>query len=641
MKKVSVLSLALALLLTASGNYVSNTVRAQAKGETLNTPTNVNRATQSANTIAIFPLEQIKPGMRATARTVFAGSEPEEFGVEILGVMPGYPAPKQSAIIARLTGANVEKTSVFGGMSGSPVFIDGKLVGAIAFTFPFAKEPIAGITPIQQMIDIFERGTTIERPLATQPRRVSTASLMRGEWNFNLPKPVASNQTFIQPVSANASQYSSLAALLGQQVAQIQTPVIFSGISPDALAKYATQLQANNLLPVSGVGGAAGITPLTVATEKTLLPGSSISVQLVRGDYSVAASGTVTMRDGDRIYAFGHPFMGLGAADMPMTESSVVSVVASQYNSFKLSVPGNLVGAISQDRSTGIYGRLGAQPRMIPVELNLRTSRDRTETFKYEIASDQNLAPLLLNLTVYSALTASERAMGDSTVSMRGEIDVAGQDTIRIERRYSSADALTNVAGMVTAPVAALLASGFDNVNIRRIKLDVTSEDVRQIGTLERIAVNRTDLKAGETVEVQAFVRAENGAQFVERVPVKIPQDAPAGQLLLFVGDGDALQQLTGDATFIPTNLTQLVSVINRLRKTDRLYVKLLRVTPGAVVGSQQMPALPPSVVATLNSERSAGGVTGTQLASLYERELSPVSVVVSGQQLLTLNITR
>ena len=641
MKKVSVLSLALAVLLVvANGNSADMSIKAQAKREANAQTAQANTHAASANGLAIFPLEQIRPGMRATARTVFSGSEPEEFGVEILGVMPGYPAPKQSAIIARLTGANVEKTSVFGGMSGSPVFIDGKLVGAIAFTFPFAKEPIAGITPIQQMIDIFERGT-IERPLVTQPRRVSTAALMRGDWTLNLPKPVSANQTFIQPVSANNSQYASLAALLGQQVAQIQTPVIFSGISPDALAKFSTQLQANNLLPVSGVGGAAGITPLTAATEKTLLPGASVSVQLVRGDYSIAASGTVTMRDGDRIYAFGHPFMGLGAADMPMTESSVVSVVASQYNSFKLSVPGNLVGAISQDRSTGIYGRLGAQPRMIPVELNLRTSRDRTETFKYEIATDESLTSLLLNLTVYSALTASERTMGDSTVSMRGEIDVAGQNTIHIDRRYSSADALTNVAGMITAPVAALLGSGFNNVQIKRIKLDVTSDDTRQIGTLERIAVNRTDLKAGETVEVQAFMRAENGAQFVERVPVLIPKDAPAGQLLLFVGDGSALQQLTGDATFVPTDLTQLVNLINRLRKTDRLYVKLLRVTPGAVIGSQQMPALPPSVVATLNSERSAGGVTGTQFASVYERELPPSQVIVSGQQLLTLNIAR
>ena len=260
----------------------------------------------------LFALEDLRPGMKGTGRTVFSGTEPQEFGVEILGVLPGFPAPRQSAIIAKLIGANVEKTGVFAGMSGSPVYIEGKLVGAIAFSFPFSKEPIAGITPIQQMIDLFEKGSgQTQRP--KEPRAVSFTELAATQWKATLPKQFVTGTSIITPVSEG----SLLLPLMGQQMTPIATPIVFGGISRESLALFAPQLMANGLLPVSGAGGSAGITPLAKATEKTLTPGTSLSVQLVRGDYSIAASGTVTFRDGDRIYAFGHPFLSLGAADMP------------------------------------------------------------------------------------------------------------------------------------------------------------------------------------------------------------------------------------------------------------------------------------------------------------------------------------
>ena len=203
---------------------------------------------------------------------------------------------------------------------------------------------------------------------------------------------------------------------------------------------FSPELMANGLLPVSGVGGGAGITPMAKATEKTLTPGTSISVQLVRGDYSIAASGTVTFRDGDRIYAFGHPFLSLGASDMPMSETSVVTVIPNVNNSFKLSVPEAMMGSISQDRAVGVYGQLGQAPKMIPVKINLRTSRDRSETFVYEIANDPFLTPLLLNMTVFNTITSSERALGESTISIKGAINVKGQETIELDRRFSAAN---------------------------------------------------------------------------------------------------------------------------------------------------------------------------------------------------------
>jgi len=584
----------------------------------------------------LFALEDLRPGMKGVARTVFSGTDTQEFGVEILGVLPGFPGPRQSAIIARLSGSNVDRTGVFAGMSGSPVYIDGKIVGAIAFSFPFSKEPIAGITPIKQMIDLFDKGSQ-ENQKPKEPRAVSFAQLASVEWKPDLPKPAISSAQLLAPVSAG----SPLMPLLGQQMVPIATPLVFGGITQESLSMFAPQLMANGLLPVSGVGGSAAITPLAEVTEKTFPPGSSISVQLVRGDYSLAAAGTVTMRDGNRIYAFGHPFLSLGASDMPMTESSVVTVIPNANNSFKLAVPGRMVGSISQDRASGIFGLLGQAPKMIPVKVNLHTSRDRTETYSYEVATDSFLTPLLLNITLFNTITSSERALGDSTISVQGEIRIKGQEPIKVDRRFSASNSPIMAAGSIAAPVSALLTSGFDDVQLDGITLDISSLETKYAGTLERITLDRTEVRRGEKVEVQAFVRTESGKQFVQRIPLEIPNDAALGQLLVFVGDGNALQEGSAAKAFVPQDLSQLVRAINTVKKSDRLYVKLFRITNGAVIGTSELPNLPPSVVATLNSDRTSGGYTPTVLSPVFEMELPPAEFVISGQQLIAIDVVR
>jgi SpoIVB peptidase S55 len=604
---------------------------------TLSRSTMAQKPVTSDKDPRLFALEELRPGMKGVAKTVFSGTETEEFGVEILGVLPGFPGPRQSAIIARLSGSNVEKTGVFAGMSGSPVYVDGRLVGAIAFSFPFSKEPIAGITPIKQMIDIFEKGKVDETQRPRAPRLVSFSQLAATEWLPNLPKQSVTATSLIAPVSSG----SPLVPLMGQQMTPIATPVVFSGISQESLSLFASQLISNGLLPVSGAGGSAAITPLGEANEKTLTPGTSVSVQLVRGDYSIAASGTVTFRDVDRIYAFGHPFLSLGAADMPMTEASVVTVIANVNNSFKLAIPGQMMGSISQDRAAGVFGSLGRAPKMIPVKINLHTSRDRTETFSYEVANDSFLTPLLLNITVFNTITSSERALGESTISIKGEIKVKGQESVQLDRRFSSSNSAIMAAGSVATPIGSLMSSGFDDVQIDGVTLDISSSDTKYAGTLERIALDRTEVRRGEKIEIQAYVRTEAGKQFVQRIPVQIPEDATPGQLLVFVGDGNALQEGSAAKAFVPQDLGQLVRAINKVKKSDRLYVKLFRITPGAVIGTDELPNLPPSVVATLNSDRTSGGYTPTVLSPVYEMELPPADFVISGQQLIGIDVVR
>jgi hypothetical protein len=487
------------------------------------------------------------------------------------------------------------------------------------------------------MIDLFNKGSENNFEKPKEPRAVSFAQLASSEWKPNLPKPAVSGVSLLAPVSAA----SPLFPLLGQQMTPIATPLVFTGISQESLAMFAPQLVSSGLLPVSGAGGSADITPLAQANANTFLPGSSISVQLVRGDYSLAAAGTVTLRDGNRIYAFGHPFLSLGSADMPMTETSVVTVIPNVNNSFKLSVPGRMVGSISQDRASGVFGLLGQAPKMIPVTINLHTSRDRKETYSYEIASDSFLTPLLLNLTVFNTITSSERALGDSTLSLKGQINVKGQEAVQIDRRFSAANSAAMAAGSIATPVGSLLTSGFDDVQLDGITLDISSTDTKYAGTLERIALDRTEVRRGEKIEVQAYVRTESGKQFVQRIPVQIPDDAGLGQLLVFVGDGGALQEGSAAKAFVPQDLSQLVRAINTVKKSDRLYVKLFRITSGAVIGTSELPNLPPSVVATLNSDRTSGGYTPTVLSPVFEMELPPAEFVISGQQMIAIDVVR
>lgn len=583
-----------------------------------------------------FPLSELKEGMRGTARTVFRGSEPEEFTVEILGIVPGAIGPRQDLIVGRISGGSSDRTSVFAGMSGSPVYIDGKLVGAISYSFPFSKEPICGITPIAQMIDIFEQ-KPISRPQAQEPRSFSFAELAATDWKPNFPRNAAISSSILSAAGSN----SALMAVVGQSFQPIATPITFSGFTQETLNQFAPQLMQVGLLPVSAVGGAAAISPLKKADETTLIGGDSVSMQLTRGDYSLAASGTVTFRDGEKIYAFGHPFLNLGSADLPMSESSVVTVIPNLNNSFKLAVPDAMVGSMTQDRATGVFGKLGQAPKMIPVRINLETSRNSQQTYTFEVAKDDFLTPLLLNIAVFNSVTANERALGNSTIEIKGEIKVKGQNSIKFERRFAGMSATQFAGASIAVPVNALLQSRFDNLEITDVNLNLTSIDGSRSAVLERIALDRTRVRAGETIEVQAFVRTESGKVFVQKVPVKIPADTPAGALVVAVGDGNSIQQNAHSQQFVPKDIAELIKTINEVKKNDRLYVQIYRVSQGAIIGASELPNLPPSVLATLNNDRTAGGVKPTVQTVLTEQEIPPAEFLIAGQQTLTIEVIK
>jgi hypothetical protein len=519
-------------------------------------------------------------------------------------------------------------------MSGSPVYIDGKLIGAISYSFPFSKEAICGITPIEQMIAIFEKKQTV-KTASNEPRSFSFAQLASTVWSPELPGSLSA-----QP-SAVANGNTKLAAVAGQSFQPIATPLTFSGFSQQALDLFAPQMIQAGLLPVSSAGGAAAITPMKKAEPNTLIGGASVSMELARGDYSLAASGTVTLREGGKIYAFGHPFLGLGTSDLPMSESHVITVVPNINNSFKLAVPDAMVGSMTQDRATGVMGELGQAPKMIPLHIKLQTSRGQTKKLDVEIINDEVLTPLLLNISLYNALTSNERALGDSTIELTGEIDVKGNEPIKLDRRLTGPQAAQLAAGSVAIPVSALFRSQFDDALISGIDLNLRSIDGSRDATLERLSVDKDQVKPGETIEVQAYARTSSGKLFVERIPVTVPADTPAGSVSITVGDGIAVQKNAAIQQFVPKSAAELIGTLNKLKLPDRLYVQAIRTTTGAVIGVNEMPNLPPSMMATLNNDRTTGAYKPYLQTVIADREIAPADFVITGQQSLNIQVVK
>ena len=589
----------------------------------------------SATNNQLMRLSDVREGMQGTARSVFRGTEPEEFNVEILGVLPGAVGPKQDLIIGRLSGGPADRTGVFAGMSGSPVYVNGKLVGAISYSFPFSKEPICGITPIEQIVSIFEQ----KRPAKTaisEPRSFSFGEIVSSS--------TADLAGYIVQDSARASGMSPnsmLMAVAGQSFRPIATPVTFSGFSQATLDRFSPQLLQAGLLPVAASGGSSPITAMKPAGPTTLLGGRSVSMHLARGDYGMAASGTVTMRDGEKVYAFGHPFLGLGSSDLAMSESHVVTVVPSVNNSFKLAVSDSLVGSMTQDRATGVFGKLGASPKMIPVKLSITTSRGQDQTLNFEIAQDEALTPILLNITMYNSLIAQERTMGESTIVLTGEVKIKNKAPVTIQRRFAGSQAFQLAALSISSPVNMLLRGEFEGLDFEGITLDLKLEEGSNIATLDRLAIDRAQVRPGETIEVQAFARTSSGTIFVQRIPFKIDGDTPAGAYSVTVGDGVSIQKTEAIQQFVPKDLTDMIEMINKVRLPDRLYAKMYRTTPGLVVGSSEMPNLPPSVLATLNNDRITGGTKPSVQTVLKVSEIPPAKFIIAGEQTLSFEVVK
>ena len=583
-----------------------------------------------------FKIEDLQPGMKGIGRTCVQGSRPEEFQVEILGVLHGAN-PGLSVVLARFSGSLLEKTGIFEGMSGSPVFIDGKLLGAVAYSFTFTKEPIGGITPITEMVDAFN-----ESPDPSSGK-ISLSNAL--PWKYRLPSPTsASKAESLAVTSDDVQQQPLLANFRGHSLIPIATPLSLGGFHSETLRMFGPRFRSMgmSLLQGAGVSGAGMDAAAKNASDSAPLePGSNIIVPLVRGDLDVSAGGTVTYIDGDRLYAFGHSMLQLGFTELPMHKGRAILVVPSLESSFKILEIGEQVGTIRQDRGVGIYGILGAKPRMVPLRVLLTTSRGTKREFKYEVANDPFLTPLLVNAAVYNTLTTFERAQGVVTMKVKGKIRVKNEPTVEIENGFSSDSDVLNAAALsIATPVNYLMAAGYRNLDLQAIDLEISAQEDNQAALLDSIRLPRTEVKAGESLDLEITYKKTSGELIQDTYPAIIPANASPGPLTMLVADGStlmAIDEKEEGENLIPRDLTQLVKFINNIRKNDRLYLRFSRQEPGAVVKGEGMPGLPPSILAILKSERNAGAITAMRTSTLMEYEMDGTKYMVSGAKVLKL----
>jgi hypothetical protein len=582
-----------------------------------------------------FKTEDLKPGMKGIGKTCYQGTKPEEFQVEILGVLHGV-SPGASAVLAKFSGNLLDRTGIFEGMSGSPVFIDGKLLGAVAYSYSFAKEAIGGITPITQMVDAFDETADP----SSGPRIVLRKS---GFWNYRLPMPAIQDTAATLPIlPKDVTQQPLLAAFGGHSLVPIATPLSMGGFHPETLKMFAPQFRALGMSLLQGVGGTNRDTTARGAGESdTLDPGSNIVVSLVRGDLDVSAGGTVTYVDGNRLYAFGHSMFNLGFTELPMHKAKAILVFPSLESSFKILEIGEPAGTIRQDRGMGIYGIVGEKPKMVPLAVHLTTSRGVKRELKYELARDSFLTPLLVNLTVYNTIISSERAQGSVTLKVKGKISIKDEQAVEVDNRFSSdSNAPSSASLSIAVPVNYLMAAGYKNLELQNIDLEISAQEKDQAASLDSIRFDRTEVKAGESLDLEISYEKANGELIQDTYPVKIPAYASPGPLTMLVADGTTLMSLDDQEegeNLIPRDLTQLIKFINNLRKNDHLYVRFFRQEPGAVVKGEGFPGLPPSILSILKSERKVGAVSSIHTSTLMEYELPVTDYMVTGAKTLKL----
>lgn len=485
------------------------------------------------------------------------------------------------------------------------------------------------------MISVFEK-MPLAGSASTEPRVYSASELLAGRWG-----PTAGRNVFTGAIASGMSADSRMAAIAGQTFQPIATPMIFSGVSQSTLDAFSPELVAAGILPVAAAGSSTEITPLVSADEKTLLGGDSIMVHLSRGDISIAAAGTTTLRDGDKIYAFGHPYFGLGAMNLPMSESHVVTVVPNANNSFKLAVPDAMVGSFTQDRATGIFGKLGQMPHMLPVRLTVTNSRGTFQRYRFESAVDDFLTPLIVNIGILNAISSNERSIGDITVNVTGKISIAGESDVKLDRRFVGAQAASLAAASAAVPLGTLLKSNFDGLAVTGVEINLTVTEESRTATLERLTTDRTTVRAGETVQLTAFYRTFDGKMLAQKVPVMIPNGTGTGAISITVGDGAALQEKSATQQFVPRSAAELIATINLLKRPDKLYVVAFRTSSGTIIGSSEMPNLPPTVLATLNNDRSVGGIKPSVQTVLADQEVAQADHLVSGLQTLVLEVIK
>jgi hypothetical protein len=546
-----------------------------------------------------FPLAEVKRGMRGVAYTVFEGVNPEPMEVEILGVLKDSLGPGQDMILARLHGIKPEYTGVVAGMSGSPVYIDGRLAGALSYRIgQFSKEPIAGITPIESMLQVRDGngGGAVEMKRAT---------------------------TDGQP-----------------EMRAMETPLVFGGFSQETVERFGDRFRAMGLTPVAGLGGAdaAAVQP------EPLVPGSAVSAVLVRGDLSMSGTCTVTYVDPKQLLACGHPITQYGPVDMPMTKAEVLASLASPLNAFKIINTTETVGAFTEDRAAAIMGRFGVKSRMIPVEVQVSSpasgEKREAKTLHFEVLDNRQLTPSAMLVSVYQSLQVNNTAAEEMSYRVTGELDVQGLPPVRMQGMMAKSEffpATINTALLVNDRFSKVYGNALEQPVITGLRIKAEAIPARMTAVLESARLSRMEAHAGDEIEVEATLHPYQTETRLVKLKVKLPEDLTPGPLRVLVSDGTLVDKLTTRAgAGSSMGLADTVAELNRMHANDRVYVTLLDHAAQAVLDGEALPGVPISMANVLEPLKEAQKMQLTS-ESVVEAGSVQTGYAVTGSQVLNL----
>jgi hypothetical protein len=592
-------------------------------------------ATPHAQT-TMLPLDEVRPGMVGVGRTVFAGTEREDFTVHVLGVMRNVIGPKRSLILARLEGGPLAKTGVIAGMSGSPVYVDGRLMGAVSYALgQFSTEPIAGITPIAEMLDATMMSAPARRARPVSLSWPATPRELLDIWSRDLGRArgFVDDPSQALVVSGGSTDLTRVSAMLRP----ITVPMMTSGFDASVIDPFAPSLSAAGFVPMSGAQSPAA--RITATNDRPLRPGDAVGVGLLTGDFELGATGTVTHVDGDRVYAFGHPLYNLGPTEFPMTRAVVQVVLPSLMSSSKLASFGEVIGTVQQDRATAIAGRLGPAPSLIPVTITLNSDRAPSRTFNFGVVRDFTFTPLLTYLSVANVLVSYERGAGPASYAIRGSASIRSQGDLAFEDIFTGEQPAGGAAAYVAGPLTALLKNSGEPVDVEKISLTIDATEQQRSARIERVWLDTTRPRSGHNAVVHVAMRSSRGEAIVRQVPIAIPANL-SGSLQLIVADAarttaDDRRDTRGADM---QRVSQMMRTFNRARRNNRVYVRLTTPDSGAVVNGEPMAGLPPSVLAVLEADRHSGNVGSLRSTTRGEWELA-LDFAVTGSRQLTLTL--
>jgi hypothetical protein len=578
-------------------------------------------ATAQTTSQPTIPVNQIHAGMRGVAYTVFEGIKPEPMDVEVLGILHNVNGPRGDVILVRLHGAKVEYTGVVAGMSGSPVYFDGKLAGAIAFRIgEFSKEPIAGVTPIADMLEI--------NALDRSPMEEAAAA-----------KPAITNAAGKTATPGNSSSPGSAIQDFTNYLQPIETPLVFNGFSEDAVRQFAPQFASAGIVPVMGAG--------SVSNDKQpepLVPGSAVSAVLVRGDMDIAATCTVTYVDPQRLLACGHPLLQFGAVDLPMNKAQVLATLPSPLNAFKIVNTTETAGAFVQDRHTGILGVFNKQPDMIPVILTIHGGAG-SKDFHYQVLNNARLSPVAIMATVFNALHGVNEYGEEITYRLNGSVDVKGFPEVALKNMFAPGETGQPAAMEAALSLGERFGRIYDNPYnapaVESVKLDFDLIRERRWARLESARTDVTEVRPGDNITVETVLAPYRGERSVRQIPVKIPTSASKGTLRILVTDGDTLDRMShmNPAFARKLDLASTIAVLNKEHANNRIYVSLLEADPEARVADKVMPTLPLSIMNVMDGMRGNQEMIVSGESNVDETATPPLDYVVSGAELLTVTV--